>query len=234
MLTKSTASTSSSESALGPAAAPSPAAPLEPVGAAASVPAAESPPSAAPPLASSAAPAASSSIMAARLSANWPMSLALTSAITPRPNWATLPLMVRLVSTVTLVVSSSTAVSCAVITAEALPAPRVSRPLASSTARWLESSRSMKVATPLYSAVIGPTFTLTIPRCSSPSTSWSLAPGRQGAMRSTSVRTAQVSSMDRATSKEELNSMRPGPPRCRCRRGCPRRVALGPDRGGGG
>ena len=48
-------------------------------------------------------------------------------------------------------------------------------------------------ATPLYCAVMGPTFTFTMPRYSSPSTSVSWAPGMHGAMRSRSVRTAHAS-----------------------------------------
>ena len=47
------------------------------------------------------------------------------------------------------------------------------------------------MAVPLYWAVIGPTLTLTMPRYSSPSISWSWAPGSSGAIRSTSVRTFQ-------------------------------------------
>ncbi len=45
----------------------------------------------------------------------------------------------------------------------ALPWPRVSRPDASSTALWSTSSFSMKVALPLYWAVMGPTLTFTMP-----------------------------------------------------------------------
>ena len=52
--------------------------------------------------------------------ANWPMILSATSEMTPRPNWATLPVTARSVSTVTLVPSPS-ATSCAVIVALALP-----------------------------------------------------------------------------------------------------------------
>ena len=50
------------------------------------------------------------------------------------------------------------------------------------------------LAWPLYWAVIGPTLTFTTPRYSSPSTSWSCAPGRHGAIRSTSVSTAHARS----------------------------------------
>ena len=76
----------------------------------------------------------------------------------------------------------------------ALPWPRVSRPSARSTSRPRSRSRSTMRATPLYCAVMGPTFTLTTPRCSSPSTSWSCAPGMHGAMRSRSVSTCQARS----------------------------------------
>src|SRR5262249_26111497 len=54
-------------------------------------------------------------------------------------------------------------------------------------------------AAPLYCAVMGPTLTLTMPRYSSPSISWSCAPGMQGAMRSTSSSTFQASSTGTAT-----------------------------------
>ena len=48
------------------------------------------------------------------------------------------------------------------------------------TSRWFAASTSASRAVPLYCAVIGPTFTLTMPRYSSPSTSCSCAPGRHG------------------------------------------------------
>src|SRR5581483_8437841 len=63
---------------------------------------------------------------ASRHSTNWSSSLALTSASTPRPNWATLPVTVRSVTTLTRVPSPS-GVSVAVMVALALPWPRVSR-----------------------------------------------------------------------------------------------------------
>ena len=50
------------------------------------------------------------------------------------------------------------------MSAEALPLPPVSRPSAFSTALWLTSSFSTKVAWPLNWARIGPTFTFTTPR----------------------------------------------------------------------
>jgi hypothetical protein len=58
--------------------------------------------------------------LARRLSANWPSSLLETSAITPRPNCATLPVMFRSVSILTTVPASSGS-SVAVIDADALP-----------------------------------------------------------------------------------------------------------------
>ena len=97
----------------------------------------------------------------------------------------------------------------------ALPWPRVSRPSARSTATWCSASCDRKVALPLYCAVIGPTFTLTMPRYSSPSTSCSWAPGRHGAMRSTSVSTAHARSTGSATRKSLVSSIARGPPRCR-------------------
>ena len=57
------------------------------------------------------------------------------------------------------------------------------------------------VAVPLYCAVIGPTFTFTMPRYSSPSTSCSCAPGRHGAMPSMSSITFHVASIGVLTRK---------------------------------
>ena len=59
----------------------------------------------------------------------------------------------------------------------------------------LASSASSILATPLYCAVIGPTLIFTMPRYSSPSISWSCAPGMHGAMRSTSSSTFHASSI---------------------------------------
>ena len=80
-----------------------------------------------------------------RLSANWPSSLLDTSAITPRPNCATLPVMLRSVSMFTVVPSPSGA-SVAVTVADALPWPRVSRPSAWSTTLRFASSASLDLA----------------------------------------------------------------------------------------
>ena len=81
-----------------------------------------------------AAAAADPSTFFSRHDTNWPSSLVLTSAITPRPNWAARPVMARSVTTVTRVPLSS-GTSVAVMVALALPCPRVSRPSARSTAR---------------------------------------------------------------------------------------------------
>src|SRR5206468_8505871 len=141
-----------------------------------------------------------------RQSTNWPISLELTSANTPRPNCATLPVTAKSVATVTFVPLPSET-SVAVMVALALPCPRVSRPSARRTALWAVSSFSTKVAFPLYWAVIGPTLTFTMPRYSSPSISCSWAPGMQGAMRSTSVSSTQASSTPTGTTNSLLSSM---------------------------
>src|SRR4051794_41101778 len=70
---------------------------------------------------------------AASLSANWPSSLLPTSVITPRPNWAGRPVMLRSVSTFTRVIAPSAA-RFAVMVAAAVPLPRWSLPRASMTA----------------------------------------------------------------------------------------------------
>ena len=53
----------------------------------------------------------------------------------PRPNWATLPVMCRSVVTTTLVLVGDRLSAWAVISAEALPRPPVSRPTPLITAR---------------------------------------------------------------------------------------------------
>ena len=75
----------------------------------------------------------STSTVFSRSATNWSSSLALTSASTPRPNWATRPVTVRSVAMATAVPSPS-GVRVAVMVALALPWPRVSRPSARSTA----------------------------------------------------------------------------------------------------
>ncbi len=141
---------------------------------------------------------------------NWPSSLPDTSCMTPRPNWATLPVTVRSVAIFTSVCPPPWSDRSAVTVALALPWPRVSRPDAFSTMRRAASSAVSMVAAPLYCAVIGPTFTFTMPRYSSPSISCSSAPGMQGAIRSTSSRNFQASSMGSATRKVSSISMRGG------------------------
>ena len=74
--------------------------------------------------------AGSAASMAARLSAKMPMSLPPTSARTPRPNWAGLPVTFSVVCTMTSVWSPS-AFSSDRTEADAVPAPRVSLPDAS-------------------------------------------------------------------------------------------------------
>jgi trimeric autotransporter adhesin len=151
-------------------------------------------------------PASPASTSRSRQPANSASSLAETSAITPRPNWAILPLIVRSVSMATRVAPSPASVRVAVTVAEAFPWPRVSRPSALRTILRPTSSTSAKRTAPLYWAVMAPSFTLTMPRYSSPATSWSSAPGMHGAIRSTSSRTFHASSAGRLTVK--LFSMR--------------------------
>ena len=67
------------------------------------------------------------------------------------------------------------------------------------TSRWAASSVSTMRAAPLYCAVMGPTLTFTTPRYSSPSTSWSCAPGMHGAIRSRSRRVRHDSSSPAST-----------------------------------
>ena len=109
--------------------------------------------------------------------------------------------------TSTLVVFSDTASICAVMSAAALPAPRVSRPSARITIRNSSRFSSTMVALPLYSEEIGPTFTFTAPRNSSPSTSSRRAPGRQGAINSGLVSTSQARSTPTLTSKSLFSSI---------------------------
>ena len=84
---------------------------------------------------------------AARLAANLSMIRPLTSAMTPRPNWAGRPVTLIVVCTTTLVWPPS---SCSVerMVAEAVPAPRVSFPDASSVTVRACSSRSTNLAVP--------------------------------------------------------------------------------------
>lgn len=84
-----------------------------------------------------------------RLSTNWASSLSLTSASAPRPNWATFPEIVRSVCTLQRVDVADSADSDAVMIAEALPLPPVSRPSPFNAAVYVASLRSMNDACPL-------------------------------------------------------------------------------------
>ena len=75
------------------------------------------------------------------------MSLPPTSVITPRPNCAGLPVTFRLVCTVTCVLSPSP-VNSDRTEADAVPAPRVSLPDASSVTTPAALSRSVNLAFP--------------------------------------------------------------------------------------
>jgi xanthine/CO dehydrogenase XdhC/CoxF family maturation factor len=97
--------------------------------------------------ASSAAAGARSVSRCARHVANWLTSRSPTSASTPRPNCAGRPVTVRSVRTDTAV-PPSRSLSAAVIVALAVPCPRVSRPLATSTIRCADPSCSSKTAVP--------------------------------------------------------------------------------------
>ena len=85
--------------------------------------------------------------MSARLLAKTPISLALTSAITPRPNWAGRPVTFSEVWTVTSVWSPSPCSSERTVAA-AVPAPRVSLPDASKVTTPASRSRSVNRAVP--------------------------------------------------------------------------------------
>ncbi len=82
-----------------------------------------------------------------RHAANWSTSLPLTSASTPRPNCAGLPVTFRSVSTSTSVLSPLS-MRRQVISALAVPVPRVSLPLPSMTATCVASSLDTKDALP--------------------------------------------------------------------------------------
>ena len=84
----------------------------------------------------------------ARQDANWPRILSPTSAMTPRPNWAGLPVICISVRTLTFVLPPSSVI-VSVALADAVPLPRESRPWASTTTLWLVRSRSTNVPLPL-------------------------------------------------------------------------------------
>src|SRR3954468_831253 len=62
---------------------------------------------------------------------------------------------------------------------------------------------------------MGPSFTLIRPRCSSPSLAMSVAPGTQGATRSTSSRTCQASATATGMVRVFSSFTAPPPPSCR-------------------
>ena len=99
-------------------------------------------------------------ISSARQAANWSTSFALTSASTPRPNCAGLPVIARSVST-SMSVLAPLSMSRQVMVAFAVPVPRVSLPLASMTAIPPGSSSWTNFALPPYVRLIGPSLTLT-------------------------------------------------------------------------
>lgn len=75
------------------------------------------------------------------------MSRSLTSATTPRPNWAGLPVMSRSVTTLTSV-APPMSVMTALTRALALPLPRTSRPAATAMTRRAALSLPVKVTCP--------------------------------------------------------------------------------------
>ncbi len=68
--------------------------------------------------------------------------------MTPRPNCAGLPVTERSVTTSTSVAPDASAIETVTL-APAVPLPRLSFPLASTTNRWAASSFSTKVPEPL-------------------------------------------------------------------------------------
>jgi hypothetical protein len=84
-----------------------------------------------------------------KFSENCASNLSLTSASAPRPNCATFPEIERSVCTVHLVEVGVTEVSSAVMIADALPLPVVSRPSPFKDALCATSSRDTKLACPL-------------------------------------------------------------------------------------
>ena len=146
------------------------------------------------------------SSLPARQSTNCPSSLSETSCMTPRPNWAGLPVTLRSVTTRTRV--SEPSGSMVIVTvAPAVPLPRLSLPLASMTARCPASSRSTKDPLPLYTKAIGPSLTLHVPSKESPSTEVTVAPGKHSATPSMSIIVAQAVSTGAFTVNECSRSM---------------------------
>ena len=93
--------------------------------------------------------APSPAISLARFAANWSTSLPPTSTITPRPNCAGRPVTFIVVCMVTRVPYPEASGSREARTvADAVPAPRVSLPEASTTTTRVSASRSVNVAVP--------------------------------------------------------------------------------------
>ena len=87
-------------------------------------------------------------ISSARQSAKRFIIFALTSCITPRPNWAAAPVMRMSVSTCTFVPSGVSSI-VDVIVAAAVPWPRASLACARMATRWADSSASSILTVPL-------------------------------------------------------------------------------------
>src|ERR1700754_1577611 len=120
--------------------------------------------------------------------------------MTPRPNCAGLPVIDRSGGTSTLVEDPPSADVRGTV-APAVPLPRLSLPLASTTKRRAASSFSTNVPWPAYTSAIGPSLTLHDPLKSSPETSVTVAPGKQPATDSMSWNADQVSATDAGTVK---------------------------------
>ena len=114
--------------------------------------------------------------------------------------------MARSVSTDTSVEPPASAIET-VTFAPAVPLPRLSLPLASTTKRWASASFSTNVPLPLYSSAIGPSLTFTDPENDSSSASVTWAPGKHSATEAMSLKCAQVSSTPIGTVKRWLSSI---------------------------
>jgi hypothetical protein len=134
-------------------------------------------------------------------SANWRSSFSATSVMTPPPNCAILPVTDRSVDSWTAVAASPSGVMVAVTVASTVPGPRVSLPLARSTAVRAASSSETIETTVRYDAVTGPTFTRITACRPSSSLDSTVTPGMAGATRSRSVSSAQESCSGRAIVK---------------------------------
>ena len=124
--------------------------------------------------------------LGARLSANWASIRLLTSFMTPPPNWAALPVTFRSVTHVD--------VGDAVVLAQGGGHDGLGAPVALGVAALglddrglLSSSFSTNAPWPLKVIAIGPSLIFIPPSKASPSTEVTAAPGRQGAIFSTSV-----------------------------------------------